>query len=98
MNLTHGKDHQGRRRVARLRVVELPDLDLSARTFEDIPAVVSGAAARLTGRSEHEFSVVVGSRQRCVAAQRLPWPGSCDPLDDQRSGGPIALLHRGCNE
>jgi hypothetical protein len=43
-----------------LRVVELPDLDLSARTFGEIPALVSEAAARLTGRSEQEFDVEVG--------------------------------------
>lgn len=43
-----------------LRVVELPELDLSARTIREIPAIVSEAAARLTGRPEQEFDVDVG--------------------------------------
>ncbi len=43
-----------------LRVVELPELDLSVRTVGEIPGVVSEAAAKLTGRSEQEFDVEVG--------------------------------------
>jgi hypothetical protein len=43
-----------------LRVVELPDLDLSARTIGEIPAVVSEVAAKLTGRSGQDFDVEVG--------------------------------------
>lgn len=43
-----------------LRVVELPELEAQARKFEDIPNVVSDAAAGLTGRPGQDFEVEGG--------------------------------------
>ena len=40
-----------------LNVVELPNLVVGARNIGEIPLIVSEAAARLTGRPEHEFDV-----------------------------------------
>lgn len=40
-----------------LHVIELPALEAHARKVEEIPGVIKGAAAELTGRPENEFEV-----------------------------------------
>jgi hypothetical protein len=42
------------------RIVELPELEAQARKFENIPNVVSDAAAGLTGRPGQDFEVEGG--------------------------------------
>lgn len=43
-----------------LQVLEMPELEVVARKFKEIPEAVAAAAASLTGRPQNEFEVDVG--------------------------------------